>query len=1000
MLMSFTFLTSMISTPADAAVVTFPCGTSGSYTVTDGVLTGNSGCVGSLNVDGSVVEIANEAFANIRSLTSINIPGTVVTIGELAFSRAGATSITLGEGLIEIKPNAFNQLNDYGGPLLDISIPNSVTTLGDGAFQQNRFGKITIGNSITNIARQAFYSNFGGGATSVDFGSSVTTIGLGTFFGFRGSTLNFPEGLETIGPEAFSGAYSLTTVFLPTSLTSIASNAFNYPPSTILYCGSNPDIANYAFPAPNNAKVCGNLVRFDRNGANNNQPAQQVSSGSANLTILNWTKPGNTFLRWTTNQDGTGSQYSSGGVFPFTAGFSTLYAQWQATPKVIFDANTGFGGMDDQLSSVAANLDAAQFEKCGFDFAGWSTNPNGGPTTYQDQASFPFVAAETRLYAQWTSLGLTGNRVRSDVAWNPVNGSSGSNAFNNGTVLTMVVNPVSGDLYAGGTFTNVEGLASADYIAKWDGASWSALGSDGSGNGALAPGLGSGSSGVYDLAFDSSGNLFVTGNFSISGVAKYFAKWNGTSWSSVGTGLEFNDSGRAIAIDSRNHIYLGGHFRDVAGVSAVDNLAKWDGSEWRGVGNSGINDIVRSIAIGLNDSVYIGTFASDIAGIPEADYIAKWNGSAWSALGGTLAGNGQLRDMPRNITVDSRSGVDVVYVGNLSSRIRDLNGNNTNVGYFVKWDGSQWGRALPDVLITDDYVTEVALAPGGGLVIGGWFYATDNQYGDGCNTYQRSLAYFDGTSTFGLGVNGTDQSFSGSIDSVVFNKDGKLVVGGSFRSAGGNSSASRIAILSNNLQQIPIPVQTTTAPPMPVVALDPRPVASAQGQAFTLNSANLGDVFVITVGGKEASVVRKANGEFVIDLPAGLEGRPDVVIVSTFGTITMQGFLKVVKPYEFTRTVTITEFVGSRPTLAGLRAIDRSYLVDKTANLLSCIATVAIDATEEEVALAESQARTSCQRVVNYSRHINSADVRVLRTGQAGSSTTIAVTFDKTISGN
>lgn len=41
------------------------------------------------------------------------------------------------------------------------------------------------------------------------------------------------------------------------------------------------------------------------------------------------------------------------------------------------------------------------------------------------------------------------------------------------------------DLYVGGEFRNVAGIPEADYIARWDGKSWSALGSNGTGNGAL-----------------------------------------------------------------------------------------------------------------------------------------------------------------------------------------------------------------------------------------------------------------------------------------------------------------------------------------------------------------------------------------------------------------------------------------------------------------------------------------------------------------------------------
>ena len=41
-------------------------------------------------------------------------------------------------------------------------------------------------------------------------------------------------------------------------------------------------------------------------------------------------------------------------------------------------------------------------------------------------------------------------------------------------------------------------------------------------------------------------------------------------------------------------------------------------------------------------NVYVGTDSVDIAGIPQADHVAKWNGSAWSALGSNTAGGRRL----------------------------------------------------------------------------------------------------------------------------------------------------------------------------------------------------------------------------------------------------------------------------------------------------------------------------------------------------------------------
>ena len=72
------------------------------------------------------------------------------------------------------------------------------------------------------------------------------------------------------------------------------------------------------------------------------------------------------------------------------------------------------------------------------------------------------------------------------------------------------------NLYAGGDFTTAGGVP-ANYIAKWDGSAWSALGSGMTGGGRCY---------VYALAADGAGHLFVGGDFSLAGtnVSPYIAE--------------------------------------------------------------------------------------------------------------------------------------------------------------------------------------------------------------------------------------------------------------------------------------------------------------------------------------------------------------------------------------------------------------------------------------------------------------------------------------------
>jgi trimeric autotransporter adhesin len=101
------------------------------------------------------------------------------------------------------------------------------------------------------------------------------------------------------------------------------------------------------------------------------------------------------------------------------------------------------------------------------------------------------------------------------------------------------------NLYAGGFFTTAGGNRATN-IAKWDGSSWSALGSGLDGEY------------VYALAVLGS-NLYVGGRFTTAGgrAANYIANWDGTNWTELGTGM--NEVVSALVV-SGSDLYAGGYF--------------------------------------------------------------------------------------------------------------------------------------------------------------------------------------------------------------------------------------------------------------------------------------------------------------------------------------------------------------------------------------------------------------------------------------------------------
>lgn len=191
-------------------------------------------------------------------------------------------------------------------------------------------------------------------------------------------------------------------------------------------------------------------------------------------------------------------------------------------------------------------------------------------------------------------------------------------------------------LYAGGRFTSIDNVP-ANGIAKWNGTEWSALGS-GVQDGPFGDPPAVLALTVYDLG--SGPVLVVGGDFATAGgsPAQGIAQWNGSSWGSVApaTPIEFGSVHAFATHDDGNGttLFIGGDFS--LGDSAdnfIFDAARLGPNGWEQI--EGLNGTVKSLEV-FDDGLGAKLFAAGffiIIGANGPCCFAQWDGQQWKAPG-------------------------------------------------------------------------------------------------------------------------------------------------------------------------------------------------------------------------------------------------------------------------------------------------------------------------------------------------------------------------------
>lgn len=320
-----------------------------------------------------------------------------------------------------------------------------------------------------------------------------------------------------------------------------------------------------------------------------------------------------------------------------------------------------------------------------------------------------------------------------------------------------------GALIVGGRFRSAGGNEACG-IARWDGATWSAMG-------AFENSPPAGRSAGPEAFATYNGVLIAGGRFEYivnpdGGVvrdANHIAQWTNGAWASLAEGFGSNDSEvTCSALAVYNDLLIVGATIVEIGTT-YDYIRYWDGQRWRYSGLGGLNGPVKSLAQYNEDLIVGGSFQRTSTIISR--YIIRWDGSGlhgWYPMGSWL---GQGSDVAVNALA--------VYHGDLIASGSFGLADHVSCNGIAKWNGSEWSRLGSS---NDGYDDAYGFANAlveyhGRLIVGGGYWPA----------LESCIVAWDGTSwlTLGTGIGGP-----GDVVTALAVQDGRLFVAGRFTRAG------------------------------------------------------------------------------------------------------------------------------------------------------------------------------------------------------------------------
>lgn len=205
--------------------------------------------IGSVIFNAKIEKLYNYSFTDCNSLScELNFPETLKYIGGNSFQFCNLSGkLSLPENLEYIGAEAFSQAGNFVG---DLSIPEKIVRLYGATFSDCTFSGSLFLNNVVSVGAQVFMScNFSGelvipegvieipqrcfmsnNFTSIKFPTSLRKIGEFAFANYNPGgiigEIELPDGIVSIGEQAFSRNPHISKLSLPSTLQTIGSSAF------------------------------------------------------------------------------------------------------------------------------------------------------------------------------------------------------------------------------------------------------------------------------------------------------------------------------------------------------------------------------------------------------------------------------------------------------------------------------------------------------------------------------------------------------------------------------------------------------------------------------------------------------------------------------------------------------------------------------------------------------------------------------------------------------